>query len=206
MSAAEDVSLFVANTDAEWARAVATAFGKERAAAEYMTYDVVGKEARDKARPMNVFDRMTPPVALEDHTAVVLCAGAMGPGNPGVVVKSVTDKGDALEVKWDVVEPVGARNRSRMIQAADFFVLAPGESRLFVLNGEITDKKMLVVHELLGGIWHWPLADGEYTVRAVFDRRGDDDAARRLADRKDYWAGGAPSPEIKVVVDEQKTK
>jgi len=111
------------------------------------------------------------------------------------------DLAQALEVKdaeGNVPEHSGGRDATRPVPPDAFPILAPGKSKSFTLSGRLTDKKMLIVNELLGGVWHWQLADGEYPVRAVFGRSADE-WLRRQAPGK-YWTGRALSVPVKVTV------
>ena len=112
------------------------------------------------------------------------------------------DLAQALEVTdaaGNVLKHDGGRDATRMMPPDAFPTIAPGESKRFTLTGRLTEKKMLIVNELLGGIWHWSLADGDYTIRAVFDRSPDDEWMKRQAGAP-YWTGKAFSAPVKVTV------
>ena len=118
------------------------------------------------------------------------------------------DLAQALEITdaaGNVLKHDGGRNASRMRRDADFVVIAPDAAKAFTLTGRITPLKtriggkQLIVNELLGGIWHWSLVDGDYTVRAVLDRRADDAWMRRQAGGA-YWTGRALSAPVTVTV------
>ena len=107
-----------------------------------------------------------------------------------------------LEVKESsgkVMKYGGGRDATRPMPADAFQTIQPGAIMKFSLTGRLMKNKMLLVNELLGGIWHWSLADGDYTVRAVFNRREDDEWMGRQA-RGPYWTGKAFSAPVKVSV------
>jgi hypothetical protein len=132
-------------------------------------------------------------------------------------VKNVSDKsirvpawgldlGQALEVTdaaGKVVKYGGGRDRTRRPTADDFPVIEPGQTKPFVLRGQLTEQKMLTVGEPMGGVWTWQLADGKYLVHAVFDRPAGDDRFRPQAGGE-TWTGKALSPVVKVTVGGEK--
>jgi hypothetical protein len=109
MSLAVDASFFVANTDEEWAQATALSFGPERGHAEWLAYDVNGNEIRGRAPGRSVHDKMLPPMELADHTAIFIFAGILPSGVHAVAVKSVVEKADAVEVRYDVARAEDVR-------------------------------------------------------------------------------------------------
>jgi len=118
------------------------------------------------------------------------------------------DMGPALEITdaaGHVVQFGGGRNASRLPTANDFPVIEPGQMKPFTLRGQLTLQKVLTVGELLGGAWTWQLADGKYSVRAVLERTGNEDAGlpnREL--RLLLWKGKAFSPSVQVTVGGEK--
>lgn len=141
---------------------------------------------------------------------------------PGMIaffctVKNVSDKpirvpvwgldlAQALEIsdaEGNVVKYDGGRDRTRKLTADDFPVIEPGGVKAFVLRGQLTLQKMLAVSEPMGGIWTWQLADGKYSVHAVFDRPAGDDRLRREAGGE-TWTGKAFSPPVGVTVGGEK--
>ena len=124
---ATDVSLFVANTDEDWSRAMSACFSAQRAHAEYLTYDVNGHEVRGRSPGREVFDRLRPPLDLADHTAVFLCSGTLGSGAFRVGVKSVAEQADAVEVRYDVVKDEDARKPLETSSPFTIFFIAKTE-------------------------------------------------------------------------------
>jgi hypothetical protein len=93
----------------------------------------------------------------------------------------------------------GGRNRTAPATADMFPVIKPKETRQFTLKGRVTEKNMLIVGELQGGIWHWTLADGVYTVRAVLNADPDNDTLQRHAKTHGkLWTGRARSKDVKI--------
>ena len=98
-----------------------------------------------------------------------------------------------------VIVPEVERAEAASIPRGILVTLAPGESRRFVLRGRITPEKALVVGELAGGTWTWPLREGSLSVRAAFERSATDPLAAALS-KQGYWTGKAASPATRVVM------
>ncbi len=112
------------------------------------------------------------------------------------------DLTQAIEIRdagGKIIAPEAERRAAARIPRGAILTLAPGESRRFVLRGRITAQKALVVKELLGGTWTWPLAEGSLSVRAVFEKGAADAWAKPLL-AGGYWTGKALSPAMRVVM------
>ncbi len=93
----------------------------------------------------------------------------------------------------------GGRNRTKPVTGEMFPVIKPGETRQFTLKGRVSETNMLIVNELQGGVWHWTLADGAYSVRAVLNADAANEVLQRHAKTQGkLWTGRARSKDLQV--------
>jgi hypothetical protein len=112
------------------------------------------------------------------------------------------DLAPVLEIRdaaGKAIVPEVERGAAARVPRGVLVTLAPGEARRFVLRGRITPEKALVVGELAGGTWTWPLREGSLSVRAAFERSATDPLAAALS-KQGYWTGKAASPATRVVM------